>query len=207
MKILVLGAAGKTGREVVKAAMAAGHEVTAFVRRVDQLDPAIGLRIIIGDAENSEQVAKAAAQADAVLSALGHTSTNKSAAQTNATTALIESLAPGTKVISLTGYGVTDPKDPPIPLLGRMMNGVIALVPGDMFQDGQRHVDLLRASSLTWTVLRAPRLTTGPTTGFELGYFPLSATDSIARADVAAAMIGCLHDDSWNRQAPMIHRK
>jgi uncharacterized protein YbjT (DUF2867 family) len=32
MNILVLGAAGKTGREVLARSLAAGHTVTAFVR-------------------------------------------------------------------------------------------------------------------------------------------------------------------------------
>ena len=32
MKLLVLGATGKTGSEVVRQALDAGHEVTAFVR-------------------------------------------------------------------------------------------------------------------------------------------------------------------------------
>ncbi len=31
MKVLVIGAAGKTGRAVVEQALAAGHDVTAFV--------------------------------------------------------------------------------------------------------------------------------------------------------------------------------
>ena len=33
MKVLVVGAAGKTGRAVVDQAIKAGHEVTAFVHR------------------------------------------------------------------------------------------------------------------------------------------------------------------------------
>ena len=38
MNILVLGAAGKTGREVLAQSLAAGHTVTAFVRDPEKLD-------------------------------------------------------------------------------------------------------------------------------------------------------------------------
>ena len=38
MKILVMGASGKTGHEVVRQALAAGHEVTAFVRDPSRLE-------------------------------------------------------------------------------------------------------------------------------------------------------------------------
>ncbi len=205
MKILILGAAGRTGRELVTQAMAGGNEVTAFARATEHLPTLEGLRVIVGDAENPDQVAAAAQGNDAVVSALGHTSTMRSAAQTVAIQTLIKTLPAGTKVISLTGFGVPDAKDPAIPLLGKIMNGVIKLVPGDMFNDGRRHVELLRASKLAYTVVRAPRLTTAAGTGhYELGYFSLSATDAIARADVAAAMLGCLSNNTWDRQTPMI---
>ena len=38
MNILVLGATGKTGREVVTQAVAAGHTVTAFARDPQKLE-------------------------------------------------------------------------------------------------------------------------------------------------------------------------
>lgn len=38
MKILVVGAAGKTGRLVVDQALQAGHDVTALVHSADDVD-------------------------------------------------------------------------------------------------------------------------------------------------------------------------
>ena len=35
MKVLVIGAAGKSGRAVVEQALAAGHDVTAFVHKTE----------------------------------------------------------------------------------------------------------------------------------------------------------------------------
>lgn len=52
MKILIIGAGGKTGRAVVEQAAAAGHEVTAFVHKADEYDAA-NVRVIEGDAADS----------------------------------------------------------------------------------------------------------------------------------------------------------
>jgi uncharacterized protein YbjT (DUF2867 family) len=49
MKILVIGAAGKSGRAVVEAALSAGHQVTAFVHTIGEYQPA-NITVIEGDA-------------------------------------------------------------------------------------------------------------------------------------------------------------
>lgn len=205
MNLLVLGATGKTGRLVVAQALEAGHKVTAFVRTAGKLSPRSGLTVIVGDAENPEQLQAAAKGQDAVISALGHTSAARSSAQSIATSSLISVLPPNTKFITLTGFGVPDPKDPKIPLSGRLINRLIELMPGQMYNDGLRHVQLLRGSHLDWTAIRAPRLTLGAATGHgEIGYFSLSGTATVPRADVAAAMLECLTSATWSKQAPMI---
>jgi hypothetical protein len=162
------------------------------------------VKVIVGDAEDAKAVVEAASGCEAVVSALGHTSLKRSFAQSKATEALIGSLPVDTTYVTLTGFGVPDPKDPAIPPTGRIMNQFIRLVPGHMYDDGYRHVQLLRQSALNWTVIRAPRLTMGTSKGYELGYFALSAQDSVPRSDVAAAMVSCLTDKTWAKQAPMI---
>lgn len=72
MKLTVLGATGATGEQVVRYGLAAGHEVTAVVRRPEAVrvaDPR--LRVITGDVLQPESLAPGIAGADAVLSALG----------------------------------------------------------------------------------------------------------------------------------------
>jgi putative NADH-flavin reductase len=41
MKILVIGASGPTGKEIVKQAMEHGHAITAFARDAAKLKPAL----------------------------------------------------------------------------------------------------------------------------------------------------------------------
>jgi uncharacterized protein YbjT (DUF2867 family) len=46
MKLLVLGATGATGQQVVGQALQAGHEVTAYVRNPSKLAREPGLRVV-----------------------------------------------------------------------------------------------------------------------------------------------------------------
>lgn len=72
MKILIFGAAGKTGRELVKQALEQGHEVSAFVRNVPRVVPAADrLEFFTGDVRDENMVREAVRGQDAVISALG----------------------------------------------------------------------------------------------------------------------------------------
>jgi NADPH:quinone reductase-like Zn-dependent oxidoreductase len=73
MQVVVIGATGGTGRQLVQQALALGHQVTAFVR-----DPArlqiehANLRTAKGDVLDYASVESAMRGQNAVLSALGH---------------------------------------------------------------------------------------------------------------------------------------
>src|SRR5687768_2167443 len=72
MKILIFGASGATGHQLVRQGLARGYEVTAFLRESSKLQIDDGrLRIIRGDITNLQQVITALNGQDAVVSALG----------------------------------------------------------------------------------------------------------------------------------------
>ena len=72
MKVVVFGASGRTGREIVKQALAQQHEVTAFVRNPAEFDlQHERLKVIKGDITNYKEVENAISGQDAVMSALG----------------------------------------------------------------------------------------------------------------------------------------
>ena len=71
-RILVLGATGNTGQEVVDLALARGHRVTAFVRSPQKITRAEGaLTIVKGDLRSAADLAQALPGHDAVISVLG----------------------------------------------------------------------------------------------------------------------------------------
>ena len=72
MKLFVIGATGRTGREVVEQALARGHQVAAFVRSPEGIKlKNERLTVIKGNAMDEDQLANAMQNHDAVVSTLG----------------------------------------------------------------------------------------------------------------------------------------
>lgn len=75
MKILVLGATGRTGRLFTRKALEEGHAVTAYVRNPDKARTLLGahpnLTITSGALNDAERLAAASAEQDVVVSVLG----------------------------------------------------------------------------------------------------------------------------------------
>lgn len=209
MKLLILGATGRTGRSLLEQALAAGHEVTALAR-----DPArltvqhARLRVLPGDVQDREAVAAAIAGQDAVVSALGPTRERPSGKEMLTTGA--GNILAGMqrhdvrRLVYLTGAGVPDPRDEPPGLPARVMVSLLKLMAGDVLRDSEQAVRQIRESDRDWTILRAPRLGDGPAQGaYRIGYHR-PGFQPIARADVAAALLKQVTDDAYRRQAPVI---
>lgn len=79
MKILVLGATGRTGRLFTRKALEEGHAVTAYVRNPNKARTLLGahqnLTITPGTLDDAERLATASAGQDVMVSALGQKAT------------------------------------------------------------------------------------------------------------------------------------
>ena len=71
MKIVVLGATGRTGRLVVEQALMRGDEVVAYVRKRQGIGANPGLQIAVGQLDDMPSLETAINGADAVLVCLG----------------------------------------------------------------------------------------------------------------------------------------
>lgn len=71
MRIAVLGATGKTGRQLVEQALARGHEVVALARDPRKVAAAPGLTVVAADVFAPATMAAALAGVDAAASGLG----------------------------------------------------------------------------------------------------------------------------------------
>jgi hypothetical protein len=72
MNVLVFGASGGTGRELVKQALAQGHSVTAFVRDPTRFESKhANLKVVQGDVADYESVERAVQNQDAAICAPG----------------------------------------------------------------------------------------------------------------------------------------
>jgi len=72
MNLLIVGATGGTGQQLVTQALERGHRVTALVRRQRPAEQRPGLTMVLGDVLDPPSVDGAVQGQDAVLSALGH---------------------------------------------------------------------------------------------------------------------------------------
>ncbi|RPH37972.1 SDR family oxidoreductase [bacterium] len=205
MKILVIGATGGTGREIVAQALARGHDVTAFVRKPGRL-AAGHERLVVaeGDVLDYNSVERAVRGHDAVLSALGHKRWFiKTAILSEGTKNVIKAMEQHgvRRLICETSLGIGDSRGQ----LGLYYTlFVIPFITYFYFKDKERQEQLIRESSLDWVLVRPGQLTNGPKRGTyrhgsDVGSFVL--TKRISRADAADFMLGQLTDNSSLRQA------
>jgi len=208
MKLLVLGATGRTGRELLAGALRQGHEVTALARDPSRLTVHDDrLRVCAGSAADPDTVDKAVAGQDAVLCALGPTSARElvhSELMRASVSALLGAMERhGVRrliLLSALGVGESARDAPRIP---RFAFGTILRRVG---KDKERAEDAVQASRLEWTILYPPALTNGPATG---GYrhgesLKLSGSPKISRADVAQLMLAQLTDDRYVRKGAIV---
>src|SRR5215216_1127412 len=72
MRLVIFGATGGTGRRLVERAIAAGHEVTAFVRNPSRMTARHErLKIVVGDVFDLGRVREGVVGNEAVISVLG----------------------------------------------------------------------------------------------------------------------------------------
>lgn len=207
MKIVVFGASGGTGRQVVAQALAAGHEVTAFVR-----DPAAfamqseRLRIVRGDTlADAAAVEEAVRGQDAVVSALGRRNSFRSA---NLIRDSVRNIAAAMKragvrrlvLVSAMGVGESRNEAPLVPRI------LYRLLLTDIFADKKAAEDELRQGDLDWTVVYPVLLTDQPLTGrYRAGeHLDLAGIPKIPRADVAHFVLALLASGEYLRKVAVI---
>lgn len=180
--------------------LAAGHEVTAFVRDPQKLPTQRTIPAIVGDAANPDHVAKAVAGHDAAVIALGDPrnpvllalgAQRKSCAhiceEGTANVIAAAKAASVRRLICVTSYGVGETRAA-LPEMHKRIFRWLRLT--EQLEDKERQEALVRQSDLDWTLVQPVGLTDGALTGRWLA----SATGerrkrTISRADLAAFIV------------------
>jgi putative NADH-flavin reductase len=191
MKIVVLGATGGIGIEIIRQAIARGHSVTAVARAPERLNEFASLiNLARGNLLDCGELQKAIAGHDAVLSAFGpRTPVSKADGHLlrDFAKALTCSMAHANvrRVVMVSvAFLFRDAILPPAYLLGKMLFPQVVADSAAMEQ-------VFENSKLDWTMVRPPRLTDGPPSGkyrMREGHLPAFGF-TISRADVADYMI------------------
>jgi len=205
MKILIIGATGGTGKELVIQALERDFEVTAFARNPSKLKfKHERLKIILGNVLNPESVNSVVKGQDAVLCALGHKRwfyPNNILSQ--GTKNIIDAMQRNNvrRFICETALGVGNS-------FGRLgLYYTLFTIPFILpfyYWDKGRQEKIIRSSSLDWTIVRPGMLTNGKRKGKykhgeKVGNFIWSVR--ISRADTADFMLSQLNDNTHLHKA------
>jgi uncharacterized protein YbjT (DUF2867 family) len=209
-RLLVVGATGGTGRQLVAQALARGYEVTALARNPAKLrleHPR--LMVVQGNVLDYPSVEAAMRGQEAVVCALGHKRYFYPTRILSAGTRhLLRAMASQgvRRFVCETSLGIGDSA-------GRMglyyTLFVIPVILPFYFWDKTRQERLVAASALDWVLVRPVALHDGEPRGAVrhgrgVGSFLL--TRRVARADVAAFMLDQLTSDEYLRAAPGVSR-
>lgn len=207
MKVLVLGAAGRTGRHVVAEAQRQGHDVVAFVRSAESGET-LGAPYAVGDVTRRDTLTRALEGRDSVIDVVGLPGPvlfSRVTLFSESTATVIQAMQASEdarRLIVMTGMGAGDSKGHNGFLVDTL---IFPLLARRIYEDKDRQEDLVRASGLDWTLVR-PAMLTDASGG------PVRATTDlrgvhggkISRADVARFLVDQLGSDRWLRQSPSI---
>jgi putative NADH-flavin reductase len=208
--VLIIGASRGIGLETLKRALKAGYEVRALARSAGNIPVSHpDLEKVTGDALDRGAVKQALAGVDAVIQTLGVAAGPEmifkpvrlfSAATRVLVTAMEET---GVKrLICVTGFGAGDSRNKG----GFLYNTAFHLFFGRAYDDKDVQEQIIRKSTLEWSIVRPVILTNGPTTD---SYRVLVDPNDwrcgfISRADVADFLVKQIDDNTFFGKTPVL---
>jgi putative NADH-flavin reductase len=198
--IIVFGASGGTGLEVVEQALEAGHQVTVILRNPD-LFPIRHeqLRIIRGDVFEPLAYENVFFGKDIVISCLGIHKQAPTTIYSEGVTRIIQAMKKVdiTRIICLSASATVVPPNASF-ITKFIIKHIIRRLFKYSFEDMLKMETILQGSGLDWTVVCPPRLRNGDKTGKYRtsinAYLPGSS--SLNRSDLAHYIIHHLEDEA-----------
>lgn len=208
MKILLIGATGGTGKEILSQALAQGHNVTALVRNPATMTTQNNkLTTVQGDILDAASVEKAMAGQEAVISALGlpiSISRKPTTIYSDGTRNLVAAMnKQGVhRLVCITGVGSSDSRGHG----GFFYDNIFQpLLLSGGYDDKTRQEEIIKQSDLDWVIVRPGILSNGAAKGkYRVMLDGNYVTKGIARADVAAFVLAQLSSDTYSKKTPGI---
>lgn len=208
MNILIFGASGATGIELINQSLKQGHQVTAFVRSpLKFIIKHDHLKVVQGDITDYSSVEKAIKNQEVVLCTLGAKSPIKRDPKLIVGMEhIIKAMEQNNiaRLIYLSFIGVRENRKD----LGFFFNYIIPIVMNSVIADHKIKENLIKKSTLNWTIIHPPKLTMGAHTGIYRSDGHLKKANSImltiSRADLADFMLKQLTDTSYFKKTACI---
>ena len=203
MNVVVYGATGNSGSEIVKELLSRGHKVTGVARKVDALKGKPGVTAKADDLSNVDAIAAIIKGADAVVSAYQPPADNPDAL-VDVTKRQIEAVrkAGGPRLVVVGGAGLLEVA----PGVTLIKSGYLPAEYLPIATSHEKALGVLRGSDIDWTYLSpGAYFVPGERTGkFRLGTKELVADakgeSRISFADYAIALVDELEQPQHRRQ-------
>lgn len=193
MKIVVFGATGGTGKQVVERALADGHEVVATARKPEAIAAQHEkLRVVKADVLDAASVEAAVAGADAIISAIGPADNKKPGTLISRG---VENMVRAAKKAGVKRFvlesGLMVSDGHALSFIGRSALSIFRRMNRALYEDKVLAEGTVRASDLDWVILRPPMLVHAPAKG---GYkhgenARINPTKSLSHADAAEILV------------------
>lgn len=210
-RIVIFGATGDTGSQLVALALKAGLVVRAFVRSPEKLSPEVrshpNLEVVRGDLSDLKAVDKAIEGADFVVSTAGNPKASKSHLMAAFITQAVQSMRKyGVKRLVYQAGAFSPMPGQRLPFVMRVMRPIFGGLMGTepMLADNDSVMAYLvnNASDLDWTVTRPGMIKQGPSKGVAKG--ATAHGSSLQFVDLAAFTLATAQASSFVREAPYV---
>src|SRR5947199_3493196 len=202
--VVVIGSTGRTGRLVLDEGLRRGHSMTAFTRRPDGLVGVRGLRAVVqGDGRNLDDIRRAVAGQDAVISILVSEGRGPTTVMSDVTRAELDARQEsGVRRLVSVSVCAIDGRRPWI------LINLVRWILRKPYADFARMERLITSSRVDWTIVRPPYLSNGPRTarvrtqvaGKDLPQGPYH----ISRADLDATLVDLAEDSQHVREVLLV---
>ncbi len=209
-KVLVIGATRGIGLATLKACLTEGYHVRGFARSASQI-PIDDERLekFAGDALSSHSIARALQDVEVVIQALGipvntRMLTGPIELFSKSTRLLVPAMeeAGVRRLIAVTGFGAGDGRNRISPL----QRVGFELFLGRAYSDKDIQEDVIKSSSLDWTIVRPGILTSAQASGtYRVLEDPTSWRNGfVSRADVADFLVKQIPSSTYVSKTPVL---
>ena len=209
MKIVVFGATGGTGKNVVEVALAKNHDVVAVARRPEAIASKDRLEVKKGDVLDAASTAAAIVGADAVICAIGPASnSNPGTLISVGTRHIVDGCekAGVRRFVFESGIMVSDGSE--LSFLGRTAVQLFGMIFPKLRADKVIAEASITNSKLDWVIVRPPALAHTPPTGQYLAgpRARVMPAKALSHADCADALLRAATEVAWVKQVVNVGR-
>lgn len=208
MRLVILGAGGRTGNHLVRQAISMGHDVTAYVRRPTKMPFSHErLRVIIGDARDQFGIERVLQHADAVVNAIAPTATDTEDVFHDMTHTIINGMKKHsvTRFVAICDTHVQLPHSRQGILTGRLNTLLLSPSASRFARMSQILVHEATHSTLDWSIVRTHHLSDEAFTGqYVIDNSNRTFNARVSRANAADFMLRIAVNGSHIHDLPII---